>query len=117
MQGRLKEQVENGQVSPLDKVVRPPFPPTLLYHPSLNLADILLVQAVSGPINNLKSIFPNSALKKGHILDVILTPPSHAGTSNKRVLLFRDIGRIESNWLAREFFLAYLQGEISPPVS
>ncbi|EGO02734.1 hypothetical protein SERLA73DRAFT_130997 [Serpula lacrymans var. lacrymans S7.3] len=68
------------------------------------------------PIRKLKSIFPSTSLKKHTPLDVLLTPPT-GDPSRPRALIFRDLGTIENDWVANEFFLAYFEGSgISPPL-
>ena len=70
--------------------------------------------AVQSPLRKFKSMFPNTPLAKHSPLDVLLTAPS----SQPRTLIVRDLGSVQSDWLATEFFLAYFEGDgISPPVS
>jgi hypothetical protein len=77
-------------------------------------ADEMSVQA---PMLMLKSVFPNAPLEKHTPLDIILSPPS-PGNSAPRVLIFRDLGGLKSDWVATEFMLAYFQDKPpSPAVS
>ncbi|KAG6820768.1 hypothetical protein H0H93_012032 [Arthromyces matolae] len=71
-------------------------------------------QAVSSPMRKLKSLFPNSPLEKHSPLDIFLSEPSH---ERPRTLIFRDLGAIESDWVATEFVLHYFEGAgPSPPL-
>jgi hypothetical protein len=80
------------------------------------------------PMRKLKSLFPNTQLKKGEPLDIILTAPPDedetkrylklTGKELARTLIVRDLGAIQDDWLSREFVLAYFEGDgLSPPVS
>ncbi|KAJ7596681.1 chalcone-flavanone isomerase-domain-containing protein [Mycena floridula] len=62
---------------------------------------------VGGPIRQLKSLFPNSPLNKNIPLDVFLSAPT---PGQPRTLVFRDLGSIESDWVATEFVLHYFEG-------
>lgn len=65
-------------------------------------------------MHKLKSMFPNVPLNKGAFLDIFIHPPS---PTRQRLIIFRDIGRMENDWFAHNFFLAYFEGGgISPPV-
>ncbi len=68
------------------------------------------------PMRKLKTLFPNSPLKKHVPLDIFLTPPIQG---RPRALIFRDLGGIESDWMSVEFILHYFDGKHppSPPVS
>lgn len=63
------------------------------------------------PLRQLKTLFPNSLLKKHEPLDILLMAPI---PGRPRVLVFRDLGSIENTWVATEFFLHYFQ---APPPS
>ncbi|SJL05906.1 uncharacterized protein ARMOST_09242 [Armillaria ostoyae] len=66
------------------------------------------------PLRKLKTLFPNSPLKKHTPLDIFLAPPV---AGRQRVLIFRDLGGIESDWLAPEFILHYFENNgVSPPL-
>ncbi|KAF9015007.1 hypothetical protein BDQ17DRAFT_1418133 [Cyathus striatus] len=66
------------------------------------------------PLRKLKSIFPNSPLAKRTPLDVLLAPPL---PGHPRVLIFRDLGAIECDWVATEFVLNYFDRDApSPPL-
>lgn len=70
--------------------------------------------AVSSPINKFKSLFPNSPLAKHTPLDIFLSEPA---PGRQRTLVVRDLGAIESDWVATEFVLHYFEGAgPSPPV-
>lgn len=70
--------------------------------------------AVGSPMRKLKSLFPNSPLEKHTPLDIFLSAPS---PERPRALMFRDLGSIESDWVATEFVLHYFEGAgPSPPV-
>ncbi|KAI0359101.1 hypothetical protein OH77DRAFT_1395910 [Trametes cingulata] len=70
--------------------------------------------AIQSPIRKLKSMFPNTPLAKHSPLDILITAPS---PKQQRTLIVRDLGSVQSDWLAREFVLAYFEGKgISPPV-
>lgn len=72
--------------------------------------------AVQSPLRKFKSVFPNTPLAKHTPLDVLLTPPV-AGAKQPRSLIVRDLGSVQSDWLATEFVLAYFEGAgLSPPV-
>lgn len=72
-------------------------------------------QEVGSPMRKLKTLFPNSPLGKHTPLDIFLTPPT---PGRPRALVFRDLGAIESDWVAIEFVLHYFEGAgPSPPVS
>ena len=69
---------------------------------------------MQSPLRRFKSMFPSTPLAKGQALDVLLAPPE---LSQQRSLIVRDLGAVQSDWLAHEFFLAYFEGDgISPPV-
>ena len=73
--------------------------------------------AAQSPLRKFKSMFPNTAIAKHAALDVLLTPPSK-DPSQPRTLILRDLGAVQNDWFAREFVLAYFEGDgISPPVS
>ncbi|KAK0208486.1 chalcone-flavanone isomerase-domain-containing protein [Desarmillaria ectypa] len=66
------------------------------------------------PLRKLKTLFPNSPLKKHTPLDIFLAPPL---PGCQRVLIFRDLGGLESDWLAPEFILHYFENNgVSPPL-
>lgn len=70
--------------------------------------------AVQSPLRKFKSMFPNTPLAKGQELDILLAPRE---LSQQRSLIVRDLGSVQSDWLAHEFFLAYFEGDgLSPPV-
>ena len=57
-------------------------------------------EEAQSPIRKLKSVFPSSPLKKGEPLDILLLPPPKT-PSEGRTLVIRDLGSVESNWLAK----------------
>ncbi|KAK0465303.1 chalcone-flavanone isomerase-domain-containing protein [Desarmillaria tabescens] len=66
------------------------------------------------PLRKLKTLFLNSPLKKHTPLDIFLAPPV---LGRQRVLIFRDLGGLESDWLAPEFILHYFENNgVSPPL-
>ncbi|GJE87738.1 chalcone isomerase-like protein [Phanerochaete sordida] len=70
--------------------------------------------AVQSPLRKFKSMFPNTPLAKGQELDILLAPRE---LSQQRSLIVRDLGSVQSDWLAHEFFLAYFEGDgLSPPL-
>ncbi|PFH53374.1 hypothetical protein AMATHDRAFT_137727, partial [Amanita thiersii Skay4041] len=69
-------------------------------------------QAIASPMRKLKSIFPNSSLSKHAAFDVFLTAPM---LSKQRTLVFRDLGAIESDWVATELVLHYFEGNAPSP--
>ncbi len=70
--------------------------------------------AIQSPLRKLKSMFPNTPLTKHSPLDILATAPS---PKQPRTLIVRDLGSVQSDWLAREFILAYFEGKgLSPPV-
>ncbi|KAI6013059.1 chalcone-flavanone isomerase-domain-containing protein [Pisolithus microcarpus] len=72
--------------------------------------------AIQSPLRKLKTLFPNAALTKGTPLDVLVTAPTGDNKQPRR-LVFRDLGSIESDWVAEQFVLAYFEGDgISPPL-
>jgi hypothetical protein len=71
--------------------------------------------AVGPPMRKLKSIFPNSSLKKHTPFDMLLTGPI---PNRPRSLIFRDLGTIDNDWVATELVLHYFDGDApSPAVS
>ncbi|CDO70261.1 hypothetical protein BN946_scf184942.g61 [Trametes cinnabarina] len=70
--------------------------------------------AIQSPLRKLKSMFPNTPLAKHSPLDILITAPS---PKQPRTLIVRDLGSVQSDWLASEFVLAYFEGKgISPPL-
>ncbi|KAI0724278.1 chalcone-flavanone isomerase-domain-containing protein [Cerioporus squamosus] len=70
--------------------------------------------AIQSPLRKLKSMFPNTPLTKHSPLDILATAPS---PKQPRTLIVRDLGSVQSDWLAREFVLAYFEGKgLSPPL-
>jgi len=74
-----------------------------------------VVSGVSSSLRQLKGLFPNSNLAKHTPLDIYLSAPIG---NRQRVLLFRDLGSVENDWVATEFMLHYFErAGPSPPVS
>ncbi|KAI0662559.1 chalcone-flavanone isomerase-domain-containing protein [Cubamyces menziesii] len=70
--------------------------------------------AIQSPLRKLKSMFPSTPLAKHTPLDILITAPS---PKQPRTLIVRDLGSVQSDWLAREFVLAYFEGKgLSPPL-
>ncbi|KZT23746.1 hypothetical protein NEOLEDRAFT_1043296, partial [Neolentinus lepideus HHB14362 ss-1] len=70
--------------------------------------------SAQSPLRKLKSIFPNTPLAKHAPLDILLTEPE---PSQPRSLVFRDLGAVQNDWVAKHFVLAYFEGDgISPPL-
>ncbi|KAH8100455.1 chalcone-flavanone isomerase-domain-containing protein [Cristinia sonorae] len=66
------------------------------------------------PLRKLKSMFPNTALPKHTPLELILLAPE---PEHPRTLIVRDLGALHNDWVAREFVMAYFEGDgISPPL-
>lgn len=71
--------------------------------------------AVASPLRKLKTLFPNSPFNKHEPLDIYLAAPQ---PGHPRLLVFRDLGSVESDWVAPEIVLHYFgDHEPSPPVS
>lgn len=78
------------------------------------LTEEQIVQEGS-PLRKLSGLFPSTPLFK-HIPFDIFIPAPQAG--KPRVLIFRDLGIVESDWLATNFVLSYVEPDCpSPPVS
>ncbi|KAH9835808.1 chalcone-flavanone isomerase-domain-containing protein [Rhodofomes roseus] len=68
---------------------------------------------ILSPLRKFKSMFPNTPLAKHSPLEILLTAPG----AQPRSLIVRDLGSVQSDWLATEFVLAYFEGNgISPPL-
>ena len=90
LQARLQLSHKRGQLTPDDEL------------------------AVQSPLRKFKSMFPNTPLKKHSPLDILVPPPE---PGHQRTLIVRDLGSVQSDWMAHEFVLAYFEGDgISPPV-
>ncbi len=67
------------------------------------------------PIRKLSGLFPNAPLAKKTALDICLTAPQ---PGKPRALVFRDLGSVESDWVATNLVLNYVGPDCpSPPVS
>ncbi|CAE6462372.1 unnamed protein product [Rhizoctonia solani] len=69
-------------------------------------------EALHTPIQQLKGFFPTAAFKKHEPLHIIISPP----TVKPRELRIYQLGTVQDDWVATEFFLAYFHGTISPPL-
>lgn len=71
---------------------------------------------VQSPLRKFKSMFPNSKpLDKHQPLDLIFLAPVDGEPRN---MIVRDLGSVQSDWLARELLRAYFHEKgISPAVS
>ncbi|KXN83602.1 Altered inheritance of mitochondria protein 18, mitochondrial [Leucoagaricus sp. SymC.cos] len=64
------------------------------------------------PIRKLSGLFPNSPMAKHTPFDVFLTAPQER---KPRALIFRDLGSVESDWVATNFVLNYIGLECPSP--
>ncbi|KAF8971499.1 chalcone-flavanone isomerase-domain-containing protein [Flammula alnicola] len=71
-----------------------------------------MAMAASSPMRVLKSLFPNSPLAKHTPLDIFLAAPI---PNRPRPLVLRDLGSIEDDWVATEFFLNYFDTNCPSP--
>ncbi len=67
---------------------------------------------VASPLRVLKGLFPNSPLAKHTPLDIFLSAPL---PNRQRPLVFRDLGSIESDWVATEFVINYFDTNAPSP--
>ncbi|TDL28790.1 hypothetical protein BD410DRAFT_834821 [Rickenella mellea] len=71
---------------------------------------------IGAALRKFGTLFPNTPLQKHSPLEILLTAPE-VDPNEQRALVVRDLGAVQNNWLAREFFLAYFEGQgISPPL-
>lgn len=68
--------------------------------------------AASTSIRKVKTMFPNVSLNAGEYLDVLLAPKV---SGKPRVAIFRDLGTVEDEFTATEFFLQYFKGQEPTP--
>ncbi|OCH96670.1 hypothetical protein OBBRIDRAFT_787236 [Obba rivulosa] len=67
-------------------------------------------------LRKFKTAFPNTPLAKHEPLEILVTAPPE-DPKQARPLIIRDMGSVQNDWLAREFLLAYFEGNgISPPL-
>jgi hypothetical protein len=64
-------------------------------------------QNVQSPLRTFKSMFPTTTLSKHEPLDIVITAPS----AEPRTVVVRDLGAVQSDWMARELILAYFEGQ------
>lgn len=71
---------------------------------------------IQSPLRKFKSMFPNSKpLEKHQPLDLLFLAPV---VGEPRDVTVRDLGSVQSDWLARELLRAYFHEKgISPAVS
>jgi len=71
--------------------------------------------ALHSALLKFKALFPNVTLQKHTSIDVVLSLP--ADISKTRRLMIWDLGFVENDWVATEFFKAYFTNEgVSPPL-
>ncbi|ELU44507.1 Chalcone domain-containing protein [Rhizoctonia solani AG-1 IA] len=68
-------------------------------------------EALHTPLQQFKGLFPTAAFKKHQPLHIVLS----SSATKPRELRLHQLGTIQDDWLATEFFLAYFHGTISPP--
>jgi hypothetical protein len=80
---------------------------------TLTLQEELEIQS---PLRKFKSMFPNSKpLEKHQPLDLLFLAPV---VGEPRSVIIRDLGSVQSDWVARELLRAYFHEKgISPAVS
>lgn len=67
------------------------------------------------PLRKLAGLFPSTPLFKHVPFDIFIPAPQ---TGKPRALIFRDLGSVESDWVATNFVLSYVEPDCpSPPVS
>lgn len=67
------------------------------------------------PLRKISSLFPSTPLFKHVPFDVFIPAPQ---PGKPRALIFRDLGSVESDWVATNFVLSYVEPDCpSPPVS
>jgi len=71
------------------------------------LTEEQIVQEGS-PIRKLSGLFPNAPLTKHTPFDIFLTAPQKG---KSRALIFRDLGSVESDWVATNLVLNYFGPE------
>ncbi|KAF8610672.1 hypothetical protein BDV93DRAFT_517763 [Ceratobasidium sp. AG-I] len=69
-------------------------------------------EALHGPLQELKGLFPTAAFKKHEPMHIVLSSPA----VQPRQLRIPPLGMVRDTWVANEFFRAYFQGTISPPL-
>ncbi|KAG9127977.1 hypothetical protein FRC07_006571 [Ceratobasidium sp. 392] len=69
-------------------------------------------EALHAPIQQFKGLFPTAAFKKHQPMHVVLSSPK----TQPRQLRIPPMGTVNDTWIAIEFFRAYSQGTISPPL-
>ncbi|KAG8689356.1 hypothetical protein FRC09_012455 [Ceratobasidium sp. 395] len=69
-------------------------------------------EALHVPLQKFKGLFPTAAFKKQQPMHVVLSSPK----IQPRQLRVPPMGTVNDTWIAIEFFRAYFQGSISPPL-
>lgn len=68
--------------------------------------------ALHAPLQQFKGLFPTAAFKKHEPMHIVLSSPK----IRPRQLRIPPLGAVGDTWIATEFFRAYFQGTISPPL-
>jgi hypothetical protein len=63
---------------------------------------------LQGPISQLRTALPNVPFNKGASLDLMITPPD---PKQPRALILRDLGAVQSEWVARELMMSFFDGK------
>jgi len=63
---------------------------------------------LQGPISQLRTALPNAPFAKGTSLDLMITPPD---PKQPRALILRDLGAVQSEWVARELIMSFFDGK------
>ncbi|QRV86344.1 chalcone domain-containing protein [Ceratobasidium sp. AG-Ba] len=69
-------------------------------------------EALHAPLQQFKGLFPTAAFKKHEPMHIVLSSPK----TQPRQLRIPPLGTVKDTWIATEFFRAYFQGTISPPL-
>lgn len=79
----------------------------LVWYKQRGLLTLEEEQNVRSPLRTFKSMFPTTTLSKHEPLDILITAPS----TEPRAVIVRDLGAVQSDWIARELVLAYFEGQ------
>lgn len=72
--------------------------------------------SLSVPIRKFRALFPTTSFPKHQAMDIVISAPDPS--KGPRTLHILNLGLIQDDVIAREFLLAYFEGNgISPPVS
>ncbi|KAG8722757.1 hypothetical protein FRC08_010367 [Ceratobasidium sp. 394] len=69
-------------------------------------------EALHAPLQQFKGLFPTATFKKHKPMHIVLSSPK----TQPRQLRIPALGTVKDTWIATEFFRAYFQGTISPPL-